>query len=87
MISIIINSNTNLKFLLLWDRMDEDRKKLRILLKHWAEHNKEHESELRKWAQKVEGISPEVAENIEKAADDLDRSSKHLRKALKELEK
>lgn len=88
MLNIIINGNTNIKFLLLYTKMDGDRKKLEILLKHWAEHNKEHESELMKWAQKAEEMGlTDVAVNIRKAADDLDRSSKHLSNALKELGK
>lgn len=34
--------------------------KLRVLIPHWIEHNKEHASEFRRWAENASQAAPEL---------------------------
>ncbi|RLC93646.1 MAG: hypothetical protein DRI77_11685 [Chloroflexi bacterium] len=52
--------------------------KLRVLLPHWIEHNGEHASEFKKWAEKAE---PAVREAILAAASLMDEATVRLREA------
>ena len=63
-----------------------DLEKLRILLKHWIEHNKEHGEEFREWAEKARGIG-EVAVHRDMlvAAQYMDEAGESLLKALEEI--
>jgi len=58
-----------------------DQDKLRLLLPHWIEHNKEHADEFRRWAEKG---GPAKAD-ILAAADDLEAVNQILARALEEL--
>ena len=66
---------------------DEELVKLKILLRHWAEHHDEHGEEYRAWAEKAGGLgAAAVKTEIISAAEALKQSSQHLARALVELE-
>lgn len=65
--------------------MDE-RAKLRALLNHWIEHNKEHGQEFREWAGKAkESGEIESGEDMLLAAQEMDKASEILSRALRRL--
>jgi len=60
--------------------------KLRILLDHWIEHNKEHGDEFRQWAEKARDLGEAVVqENMLDAAQYMDKAGESLLRALQEL--
>lgn len=61
----------------------DDVEKLRILLPHWIEHNRDHGLEFAKWASQVRGAGQEeTAELLERAAASLRTAEAALREAL-----
>ena len=67
---------------------NDERTKLKILLNHWIEHNKEHGQEFREWADKAKAFGEaEAYKEIRQAAQEMDKSSESLLKALRRLEK
>ena len=58
-----------------------DQDKLRLLLVHWAEHNREHAQEFRRWAER----SGPAREDILAAAEELDSATRSLTQALEKL--
>jgi hypothetical protein len=63
-----------------------DQDKLRALLPHWIEHNTEHASEFRHWAEKARAAGQEeVAEEIALAAKELGWVNEALGAALEKL--
>lgn len=58
-----------------------DRDKLRLLLPHWIEHNKEHASEFRRWAEKAGPAQVDILS----AANDLEKINQTLAQALEKL--
>jgi len=58
-----------------------DDEKLRVLLFHWIEHNREHADQFRRHAQ----AAGEAAEQIEAAADAMMVVNRHLGAALRQL--
>ena len=59
---------------------------LEILLKHWAQHNREHGEEFRKWAEKAKGLGEVGAYNaILAAAQQVDKTNEFLLQALGSL--
>lgn len=69
--------------------MDKSEKeKLKILLNHWIEHNREHGDEFREWAEKARHLGEAVVqEDMLDAAQYMDKASESLVKALEELNK
>ena len=62
--------------------------KLRILLSHWIEHNKEHGNEFREWGDKARNRGKSLVQrDILDAAQYMDKSSESLQRALNELDK
>ena len=60
--------------------------KLRILLDHWIEHNKEHGDEFRQWAEKARDLGEAVVQqDMLDAAQYMDKASESLLRALQEL--
>ena len=55
--------------------------KLRVLIPHWIEHNEEHASEFRRWAEEA----GDAAEDILDAADSMSRINQSLAIALEKL--
>ena len=65
-----------------------EMEKLKILLDHWIEHNKEHGDEFREWGEKARALGKAVVhEDMLDAAQNMDKASESLRKALQELNK
>ncbi len=68
-----------------------DLEKLQLLLPHWIEHQVEHESEFRTWAERfrLDG-QMDVADRLLAAADSLRAAGHHLsglQKKVKEIQK
>ena len=67
---------------------NSEMEKLKILLDHWIEHNKEHGEEFREWAEKAGDLGEAtVQEEMLGAAQYMDKASESLLKALEELNK
>jgi len=65
---------------------DNERAKLRILLGHWIEHNREHSQEFSEWAGKAKALGEaKVSEEMLRAAQAMDESGDFLTQALKRL--
>ena len=65
----------------------DDRTKLKILLGHWIEHNKEHCQEFQEWADKMKSLGePEVGEEMSLSAQEMNKSGDFLSRALTLLE-
>ncbi len=64
----------------------ENLVKLKVLLKHWIEHNREHGKEFADWADRARAAGAgEAAESILSAAREMDASSESLSRALASL--
>ena len=64
----------------------DERTKLRVLLSHWVEHNREHSQEFSEWADKAKALGEaEVGEGILQAAKAMDEASGFLSQAQKML--
>ena len=64
----------------------DERAKLRVILSHWVEHNREHSQEFSEWAVKAKALGEaEVGEEMLRAAQAMDESSDFLTQALKRL--
>jgi len=59
----------------------EDREKIEVLLSHWIEHNAKHVEEFLRWAERT----PEVAEELRKAARHMEDAGRALEAALEKL--
>lgn len=58
-------------------------KKLRILLPHWIEHNHNHETEFKKWAEEIRAAgSGDVAELLDSAIASMAQTDAVLQKIL-----
>ena len=55
--------------------------KLRVLIPHWIEHNKEHAAEFRKWAEQAGEATPEILS----ASDEMAQANASLEAALEKL--
>ena len=66
---------------------NEERSKIMTLLNYWIAHNKEHSLEFREWAGKVnKSGETEAGEEMLLAAQEMDKASEILTKALRRLE-
>ena len=64
----------------------EEKAKLRTLISYWMEHNKEHSQEFREWAEKVKAMGEaEAGEDMLQAAQEMDKASEILSRALRRL--
>ena len=65
----------------------DERGKLKILLEHWIEHNREHSQEFSEWAERAKVFGEaEASQEILQAAREMDNSCQSLSKALNKLE-
>jgi hypothetical protein len=65
--------------------MDE-RKKLKVVIEHWIEHNEGHAGEYKKWAEKAGGMGLErTRDEIEEAVGKLSLVNHHLKEALRAI--
>lgn len=63
-----------------------DIDKLCVLLPHWLDHNTEHASEFRTWAERARQAGrAHLAECIEAAAQKMEGASRDLEAAIKHL--
>jgi hypothetical protein len=58
-----------------------DLEKLRVLLPHWIEHNAEHATEFRRWAERA----GEASEDIRAASKALEQANRALTAAQEKL--
>jgi hypothetical protein len=66
---------------------NDEKAKLRTMLNYWIEHNQEHSQEFGEWAAKAREFGEAgAAEEILLAAQELDKASRLLSKALARLE-
>ena len=64
----------------------DDQTKLKILLSHWIEHNKEHSQEFTEWALKAKSNGKgEVHDHMMKAVQQMNGANKSLLAALERL--
>jgi len=62
---------------------ENDRKKLRILLSHWIEHNRGHAEEFRRWAEKAKKLGQTaVYDDMMQAAQQMNKANEFLLAAL-----
>jgi hypothetical protein len=67
--------------------VSSEHEKLKTLLNYWAEHNREHSQEIKDWADKARALGEiEVAEEMLRASQEMDKSSGLLSQSLKRLE-
>jgi len=62
-----------------------DIAKLKTLLGYWIEHNHEHGQEFREWADRAVGWG-DISEDLRQAAEEMDKASQLLSRALDKLE-
>lgn len=61
--------------------------KLRVLLPHWIEHNAEHASSFRAWAENARAAGAEhLAAHIEEAARKIEAANRNLQGAAEHIE-
>jgi len=66
--------------------IEDERRKLKILLDHWIEHNKEHGEEFSQWAEKAKGFGEaKVHDDILEAVQQMSKANESLLKALDAL--
>jgi nickel/cobalt exporter len=64
----------------------EEKEKLKILLNHWIEHNREHTQEFAEWAEKAKSFGQAtVHDDIMQAVQQMNRVNELLLKASERL--
>lgn len=64
----------------------KDLEKLRALLKHGVEHNKDHQEEVRKWANEADELGEtEARKLLFEASEILNKASSTMSRALDKL--
>ncbi len=61
------------------------KKEAEHLLEHWIEHNESHSKSFRERAKQVQEISERAAQDLNEAADLMDRCTLMLKKAKDDL--
>ena len=65
---------------------DETLARLRILLGHWIDHNREHGEEFREWADRAKEVGEAgAADDIAQAAREMEKAGGLLARALEKL--
>jgi hypothetical protein len=65
---------------------NNDRDKLKALLKYWIAHNKDHSEEFRGWAEKAKLMGQsEAADELQKAVKQMDKATALFSQSLKKL--
>ena len=68
---------------------EKEKEKLSLLLVYWIEHNKEHEKDFRRWAEKAKGfgeIGTEVYEAIMEAVKHMEEVNESLFNAFEDID-
>ncbi len=69
---------------------EKEKEKLSLLLVYWIEHNKEHEKDFKRWAEKAKGfgeIGTEVYEAIMEAVEHMEEVNECLFNAFELINK
>ncbi|MEA2052359.1 MAG: hypothetical protein U9O90_06010 [Euryarchaeota archaeon] len=67
-----------------------EKEKLSLLLVYWIEHNKEHEKDFKRWAEKAKGfceIGTDVYEAIMEAVEHMEEVNECLFNAFERINK
>lgn len=64
---------------------DISKESVKKLLDHWIEHNESHSRSFRDRAAEVRAISQKAAQDINQAADLMDKCTEMLKKAMQDL--
>jgi hypothetical protein len=64
---------------------DISKESVKKLLHHWIEHNDSHSRSFRDRAAEVQAISQKAAQDINQAADLMDKCTEMLKKAMQDL--
>lgn len=62
-----------------------DRTKIKFLIEHWIEHNREHVNKYYELAEKLQKDLPEVSELISKAIRCFEEGDRYLEEASKKI--
>lgn len=66
--------------------LNKDDKVLKLLLKHWIEHNKTHEEGFKEWAEKAKSLGREETSSfISKAVEFMEKADEMLTEAEKSM--
>ena len=65
--------------------MEELHDRLSTLVDYWVEHNREHEEEMRQWAEKAASLGRDVAQALQTAATNMAQATASLEEAQKAL--
>jgi hypothetical protein len=67
---------------------DDEKARLKTMVSHWLKHNEEHTQEFREWAVRAREMGePEAGQEILAAAQEMDKASEALSRALRSLER
>ena len=65
---------------------EAEKEKLKILLNHWIEHNRQHAQEFREWAEKAKSFGQaEVHDDMMRAVQQMNKANEFLLSALERL--
>ena len=65
---------------------NNEKDKLKALLKYWIAHNQDHSVEFKEWAEKAEGLGEgEVASEIRQAIAQIEKATALFTHSLKKL--
>ena len=64
---------------------DFSKESVKKLLHHWIEHNDSHSRSFRDRAAEVQAISQKAAQDINQAADLMDKCTEMLKRAMQDL--
>jgi rubrerythrin len=66
--------------------VNNEKDKLKALLKYWIAHNQDHSTEFKEWAEKAGAMGEsEIAGEIRQAIAQMDKATAHFAKSLKKL--
>lgn len=66
--------------------VNNEKAKLKALLKYWIAHNQDHSTEFKEWAEKAGAMGErEIAGEIRQAIAQMDKATAHFVKSLKKF--
>ncbi len=67
------------------EKTDISKESAKKLLDHWIEHNESHSRSFRDRARQIREISEQAAQDVDDAADLMDKCTEMLKKAMQDL--
>lgn len=67
------------------EKTDISKESAKKLLDHWIEHNESHSRSFRDRARQIREISEQAAQDVDDAADLMDKCTQMLKKAMQDL--